>query len=684
MQPTAAARPRRLVTHGHERVDPYYWMREREDPEVIAYLEEENAYADKVLEPLKGLRETLFEEITGRLSETRETVPVIRHGSAYFSRFAKGEDYPVYSRRRAETADAPEEVLIDGPALAEGHEYFSIGGYDVPPTNDVLAYSIDAVGRRIHEIRFRNLKTGEDYGYAIPGTDGEMLWANDGRTLFYVKKDPTTLREFQVFRHVLGGDPEEDELVYEEGDEQFLVFLHRAKSGRYIFAGAYQTLTTEYRYISADAPSGPFKVFRPRRRDHLYFVDHVRGRFVIRSNDRALNFRIMTAADTPEGPGPWEEAVPAREDVLIANFEAFDDYLVIQERADALVKLRVRRWDGTADHVVEVGEEVYSARLGHGELENPDPAAHVVRFAYNAPVTPLTVYDYDMAARKLTERRRDEVRGDFDPARYTAVRLTAEAHDGVPVPVSLYWRKDKREDGPQPLLLKGYGSYGASYDPGFSVAELSLLDRGFLIAIAHVRGGQERGRQWYLDGKLLKKKNTFADFIDCGKHLIAEGYTTPEKLFARGGSAGGLLVGAVMNMAPELFHGVIAHVPFVDVVTTMLDDTIPLTTFEYDEWGNPNDKTYYDYILSYSPYDRLEAKDYPHTLVTTGLHDSQVQYWEPAKWVARLRMLKTDDHDLLLVTNMEAGHGGASGRFKQYRETALEWAFLLHHAGLAG
>lgn len=684
MPPFAAARPTRLVTHGHERVDSYYWLRDRDSPDVIAYLEAENAYAEERLAPLRELRERLYGEITGRLSETRETAPVTRHGYVYSVRYEKGENYPVYARRRADAGDASEEVLIDGPALAAGHEYFAVANYDVPPTNDVLAYSIDRVGRRLYEIRFRDLATGRDFDAVIPNTDGEMLWANDGRTLFYVHKDPETLREYRVFRHVLGTDPALDELVYEEPDERFLVFLKRAKSGRYLFIGSFQTLTTEYRYLPADRPGESFRLFWPRRHDHLYFVDHVRGKFVIRSNENALNFRIMTAGETADGPGPWQEAVPARPDVLIADFEAFDDWLVVQERADALVKLRVRRWEGGDEHVINAGEDVYTATLGGGELENPDSAVGTVRFGYSSPTTPLTVYDYDMASRRLTLRRRDEIRGGFEPGDYASARLFAQARDGVKVPISVYWHRNRRKAGPQPLLLKGYGSYGASYDAGFSIAELSLLDRGMVIGIAHIRGGQECGRHWYLDGKLLKKKNTFTDFIDCAEHLVAEGWTAPGLLFARGGSAGGLLVGAVMNMAPDLFHGIAAHVPFVDVVTTMLDERIPLTTYEYDEWGDPRDKAYYDYMLSYSPYDQVEARDYPHLLVTTGLHDSQVQYWEPAKWVARLRALKTDNNDLLLVTNMDAGHGGASGRFMQYKETALEWAFLLQHAGLAG
>ncbi|MFP3943741.1 MAG: S9 family peptidase, partial [Alphaproteobacteria bacterium] len=606
--PEAATRPKRLIAHGHERVDPYYWMRNREDPEVIAWLKGENAYAEERLAPLKEFREKLFEEITGRLSETRETVPVVRHGYAYSVRYGKGEDYPVYARKPVgAAAEAPDEVLIDGPALAKDHPFFDIGNYDVPPTNDVLAWSQDVVGRRLYEIRFRDLKTGRELGTVIPETDGEMVWANDGRTLFYAKKHPETLREYQIFRHVLGSDPKDDELVYEEADEQFLVFLYRSKSGRYIFFGSFQTLTTEYRYLPADDPAGEPKVFRPRERDHLYFVEHVKGRFVIRSNEDALNFRILAAEETAQGPGAWREVVPARPDVLIAGMEPFDDWLVIRERADALAKLRVRRWDGAEDHVIDFGEEVYTTRLGGGELENPDPASGTLRFGYTSPTTPFTVYEYDMAGHSLTRLRREEVRGGFSSDDYASARLTARARDGVEVPISLYWRRDRRKNGPQPLLLKGYGSYGSSTDPAFNIAELSLLDRGVMIAIAHIRGGQERGRQWYLDGKLLKKKNTFTDFIDCAQHLVTEGYTSPDLLFARGGSAGGLLMGAVMNMAPDLFHGVIAHVPFVDVVTTMLDDSIPLTTFEYDEWGNPNEREYYDYMLGYSPYDQVEA-----------------------------------------------------------------------------
>jgi oligopeptidase B len=543
---------------------------------------------------------------------------------------------------------------------------------------NVLAYAVDTEGRRIYTTYLKNLTTGELLPDVISEVTENLTWANDNRTLFYAKQDPITLRADRIYRHVVGTDPSRDELVFEEKDETFSTYVFKTKSKQFLMIVSSQTLSQEYRYLQADDPCGELKVFWPREHDHEYHVEHLGARFLIRTNDQAKNFRLMATPIAQTAKEHWQEIVPHRDDVLLREFEIFDEYLVLEERRRGLTHIRVVPWSGDEEHDLQFDEPAYTAELG----ANPQLDAGTLRFEYSSLTTPVSVYDYDMRTRTQTLLKREEVLGGFDRADYITERRYALAQDGSEIPLSIVYRKSMERNGQHPLLLYGYGSYGVSVDPAFSSPRLSLIDRGFIFAIAHVRGGQELGRQWYEDGKLFKKKNTFTDFIACADYLIRENFTHPEKLFAMGRSAGGLLMGAILNMRPGLFKGVVAEVPFVDVVTTMLDSSIPLTAGEYDEWGDPNQKDYYDYMLSYSPYDNVAAKDYPHLLVTAGLYDSQVQYWEPAKWVAKLRALKTDSHRLLLKTNMDAGHGGASGRFRRHRETACSYAFLLDLAGI--
>jgi oligopeptidase B len=665
-----------LEQHGVVRVDPYYWMNDRDDPDVVAYLEAENAYTEASMAHTKALQEVLFDEIKGRIQQTDMSVPYLRDGYYYYTRYEEGEAYPIYARKQG-SLEAPEQVMLDVNRLAEGHAFYHVR-WDVSPGQDLLAYAADTLGRRLYTLRFKNLATGEDLPDVIPNVTGNVAWANDNRTLFYTRQDPQTLRWHRVYRHTLGTDAATDVLVYDEADETFSTYVLKTKSKQYLMIASFQTLSSEYRYLDADAPDGAFQVFEPRARGHEYQVDHYGDTFYIRTNDQAKNFRLMEAPVAATGRAHWTEVIPHREDVLLEGFELFRDHLVLQERKSGLTQLRIRPWSGAEEHYIDFGEPAYQAYIG----TNPELDTQVLRYNYTSLTTPGSVYDYDMETREKVLLKREEVLGGFDPGDYVTERMYATAEDGAQVPISLVRRKDLPRDAAHPLLLYGYGSYGASMDASFSSPRLSLIDRGFIYAIAHVRGGEELGRAWYEDGKLLKKKNTFTDFIACAEHLVAEGYTVPDRLFAMGGSAGGLLMGAVVNLRPELFEGIVAQVPFVDVVTTMLDDSIPLTTSEYDEWGDPNDKEYFDYIRSYSPYDNVEAKAYPHLLVTTGLHDSQVQYWEPAKWVAKLRATKTDTNRLLLKTNMDAGHGGASGRYERYKEVAFEYAFLLDLAGL--
>ncbi len=675
--PKAEIKPMKLEKHRDVRVDNYYWLNERENPAVVDYLKAENEYTDAMMAHTKELQNRLFEEIKGRIKQTDMSVPYKFDDYFYYTRYEDGKEYPIHCRKR-ESLEGDEEVMLDVNEMAEGHEFYSVGRREVSYGQDLLAYSVDTVGRRKYSIHFKNLTTGETLTDVIPDVTGNMAWANDNRTLFYSKQDPNTLRPYQIYRHVVGTDLEQDELVYEEPDDTFYIYVAKSKSKKYVAIVCSHTLRTEYRYLDADTPEGSFKVFLPREGEHEYQLDHYGEYFYIRTNLDAKNFRLMRTPVDATAKENWEEVIPHRSDVLLESFEIFKDYLVLEERKDGLIQMRVRPWSGAEEHYLDFGEPAYLAYT----TDNYDFDTPVVRYSYTSMTTPRSVYDYNMETRERVLLKQQEVLGGFDSANYKTERLWATAEDGVKVPISLVYRKGMKKDGSNPLLLYGYGSYGYSMDATFGAYRVSLLDRGFVYAIAHVRGGEELGRQWYEDGKLLKKKNTFTDFIACAEHLVQEKYTSPDKLFAMGESAGGLLMGAVFNMRPDLFKGIIAGVPFVDVVTTMLDESIPLTTGEYDEWGNPNEKQYYDYMLSYSPYDNVEAKAYTNLLVNTSLHDSQVQYWEPAKWVAKLRAMKTDDNLLILDTKMEAGHGGVSGRYKRYKDAAFLYAFLLDLAGI--
>jgi oligopeptidase B len=676
--PVAAVVPTNLEAHGDVRVDNYYWLREREDPDVIAYLEAENDYTEAVMKHTEPLQDALFEEIVARIKEDDSSVPVLRDGYWYYTRYVEDGEYAISARKEG-TLEGEEQVMIDGNIEAEGHEFFSLRGLSVSPDTNILAYATDTVGRRKYTLRFRDLTTGEDLADEIPLVTGNHVWAGDSKTLFYVRQDPDTLRWNQLYKHVLGTDPADDPLVFEEMDEEFGIGVGKTKSKRFIIVGSYQTLSSESRYLDADDPDGDFTVFLPREADHEYSIDHHGDRFLIHTNWEASNFRLMETPINATSKENWRDVLPHREDIYLQSTEAFDDYLVAVERKNGLRQMRIEPWDGSGEHYLDFGEPAYVAYIDN----NPESDTKTLRYGYSSLTTPWSIYDYDMETREKTLMKQDEVVGDFDPANYTTERLWATATDGTQIPVSIVYRNDFVKDGSRPLLQYAYGSYGASMDPGFNSSRLSLLDRGFAYALAHIRGGQEMGRHWYEDGKLMKKKNTFTDFVDVSRFLIDEGYTSPEHLYAMGGSAGGLLMGAVTNLAPELYNGIISHVAFVDVITTMLDEDIPLTSGEWDEWGDPREKEAYDYMLSYSPYDQLKAMDYPNLLLTTGLHDSQVQYWEPTKYVAKLRSLKTDDNRLILKTNMGAGHGGATGRFKRHRETALDFAFMFDLEGIS-
>ncbi|MCR4440346.1 MAG: S9 family peptidase [candidate division KSB1 bacterium] len=675
--PRAEKIPTTLVHHGHERVDNYYWLNQRDNPKVIAYLEAENRYLEAALAHTEKLQNKLYKEILGRIKQTDMSVPYIDNGYYYYTRFEKGKEYPVYARKKGQLS-APEEVMLDVNAMAIGHPFYSVTGVAVSPDNRWVAFGVDTVSRRRYTIYFKDLLTGETLAEAIPNTTGQAVWANDNKTVFYVSKDTTTLRPERVFRHVLGTSPAEDVEVYHEKDSTFSVYAHKSKSRQYVFLVCASTLSSEVRFLDADNPAGSFAVVQPRERNHEYSVAHVGDKFYIVTNFQAKNFRLMETDVATPGKAHWREVVPHRDDVLLEDVEVSNDYLVVSERKNGLRQLRIISQADKSEHYLDFGEEAYYTQ----PTDNMEMDTHVLRYSYTSLTTPLTIYDYDMVARTKTLLKRQEVLGGFRQDNYQTERLYAPANDGTLIPISLVHRKGMVKDGSHPLLLYGYGSYGASMEAAFSSPVLSLLDRGFIYAIAHIRGGSEMGRQWYEDGKLLKKKNTFTDFINCAEYLVREKYTSPDRLFARGGSAGGLLMGAVVNMRPDLFKGVIANVPWVDVVTTMLDESIPLTSSEYDEWGNPHVKEYYDYMLSYSPYDNVTAQAYPALFVTTGLHDSQVQYFEPAKWVAKLRELKTDSNLQVLHTDMHSGHGGASGRFERFKRTAMEYAFLLDQVGI--
>ncbi|GAA3731407.1 oligopeptidase B [Flavobacterium ginsengisoli] len=672
--PKAKIIPKTLKKHKETRIDNYFWLNNREDSEVIDYLNKENAYYESMTSHTQNLKDSLFEEMKGRIKEDDSSVPYFYNGYFYITRFETGQDYPIFARKKG-SLSAEEEILFNCNEMAKGHAYFKLGGLSISPDNKFASFGVDIVGRRIYTIQIKNLETGEILADKIENVTGASVWANDNNTIFYVRQDEVTLRADKVFRHKLNTSSENDVLVYDETDDTFNVSISKEKSRKYIVIGSGSTLTTEYRILNSNNPDGEFAVFQPRVRGLEYSISHYEDSFYILTNkDKATNFKLMKTPEDKTGKKNWVDLIPHREDVLLEDIEIFKNYLVIEERSNGLNHIRIMPWNDEPDYYLPFGSETYNAYT----TTNVDFDTDILRYSYQSLATPSSVIDFNMKTKTKEILKEQEVLGGkFDKNNYVEERVWATARDGVKVPISMVYRKGLEKNGKNPLLLYAYGSYGITMDTYFSSTRLSLLDRGFVYAIAHIRGGEDLGRQWYEDGKLLKKKNTFTDFIDCSKFVIDQKYTSPEHLYAEGGSAGGLLMGVIVNEAPELYNGVIAQVPFVDVITTMLDDSIPLTTGEYDEWGNPNNKKYYDYMLSYSPYDNVKAQEYPNMYVSTGLHDSQVQYWEPAKWVAKLRDLKTNNKLLFLDTNMDAGHGGASGRFEALKDLAKEFSFLL-------
>ncbi len=686
--PIAEKKDSVLSIHSHTRVDPYFWMRLSDEQKnaatpdvqtqkVLDYLNAENSYTKAVLKNTEQLQEKLFNEIVGRIKKDDESVPYFSNGYWYYSRYEKGKEYPIHCRKK-ETLDATEEIFFDENERAEGQAYYALGSMSISMDNKLLAFAEDPVSRRIYTIRFKNLETGEIYSDELVNAQAGGAWANDNQTYFYTTKNEVSLLSEKIWRHQLGTSTEKDVMVYHETDPSFYIGVSKTKSDKYIVIEEDATLVSDYWVLDADNPTGEFKQFTPRGDEHQYYINHFEDKWFITTNHEATNFRLM---ETPVGAtdmSNWKEVIPHREDVLLNGIEVFKEHIVVSERKDALIHLRVINQKTQKEHYLDFGEEVYVAYIS----TNPEFDTDVLRFGYSSMTTPESTIDYNMNTKAKEVKKVQEVVGGHNPDEYVTERLWAKARDGKKVPMSVVYKKGVEKDGNAPLLLYAYGSYGSTMEPWFSSTRLSLLDRGFIYVVAHIRGSQAMGRQWYDDGKMLNKMNTFNDYIDCSKYLIDNQYTSAEHLYAMGGSAGGLLMGAVANMAPELYNGMVAAVPFVDVVSTMLDETIPLTTNEFDEWGNPKNKEYYDYMLSYSPYDNVEVKAYPNSLITTGLFDSQVQYWEPAKWLAKLRDKKTDDNILIMHTNMEAGHGGASGRFKRYRETAMEYAFMMMLEGI--
>ncbi|SHI49369.1 oligopeptidase B [Algibacter luteus] len=679
--PKAKKTPTELTVHGDTRIDNYYWLNNREAPDVIDYLNAENAYTKHMMRHTEAFQKTLFEEMKSRIKEDDTSVPYKLNGYWYLTKYKKGNDYPIYVRKK-ESLDAEEELLFDCNEMAKDHAYFNLGGISISPDNTLVAFSTDTVSRRQYTIQIKNLVTGEIYPDKILNTTGSATWANDNRTLFYAMKDPVTLRAHKIFKHKLFSDSKSDTEVYHEVEESFNTFVYKSKSKKYIIIGSSSTLSSEYRFLDANTPDNEFKVIQKRTKNLEYSIAHYQDSFYIISNiDKSTNFKVCKTSEKATEKEHWQDVIPHRNNVLIEDIEIFKDYLVVNERENGLNKLRIMSWNGEEDYYLPFNSETYTTYIGN----NPEFESNLLRYGFNSLTSPSSVIDYNFKTKESQIKKEQEVLGGtFNKDNYESKRIWATARDGVKIPISLVYKKGIKLDGKNPLLQYAYGSYGSTIDPSFSTIRLSLLDRGFIYAISHIRGGEYLGRDWYEKGKLLTKLNTFTDFIDCSKFLIQEKYTSNKHLYAYGGSAGGLLMGAIINMESDLYNGVLAAVPFVDVVTTMLDDTIPLTTGEYDEWGNPNDLDYYNYMKSYSPYDNVKTKAYPNMLVTTGLHDSQVQYWEPAKWVAKLRDLKTDSNKLLLHTDMESGHGGASGRFESLKEVALEYAFLLDLEGIHG
>lgn len=688
MPPVAEKVLHEFKESGGSRVDNYYWMKlsdeqknattkDEQTQKVLNYLNAENDYLKAKMKDSEGLQEKIYTEIIGRIKQTDESVPYQDNGYWYYTRYEEGQEYPVYCRK-AGSLQGKEEVMLNVNDMAKGHDYFQVTGLSVSEDNTILAYGVDTVSRRRYTIHFKNLKTGVETDTPIPNTEGQVTWANDNKTIFYSKKDSVTLRSNRIFKHKLGADPNRDQLIFEEMDETFYTGVYKTKSNKYIIIWSGSTLTNYYQTVEANSPDGKFKEFSPRERGLEYSIDHYGDKFYVVTNLEAKNFKLMETTVTKTFKENWKEKIAHRNDTLLQGIEIFKDYLVLSERANANSLMQIIDQKTGAKHYLDFGEPAYTVFPSI----NLDFNTELLRYGYTSLTTPSSTFDYNMKTRERKLLKQQEIVGGYNPLDFQTERAWATAKDGTRVPLSIVHKKGIKKDGSNPTLLYAYGSYGASTDPTFSITRLSLLDRGFIYAIAHIRGGQEMGRQWYEDGKLFKKKNTFTDYIDCAEFLIEDGYTKADKLFAMGGSAGGLLMGAVVNMRPELFKGVVAKVPFVDVISTMMDESIPLTTGEFDEWGNPKNPEYYMYMLDYSPYDQVKPQAYPNMLVTTGLHDSQVQYWEPAKWVAKLRELKTDDNTLLLRTNMETGHGGTTGRFKVYKETAQEYAFMLNLAGI--
>lgn len=679
-EPVAKIVPEILEKHGDVRIDNYYWLNERENKEVIDYLEQENNFYKTLTSHTEDFQKELFQEMKARIKEDDASVPYFNNGYWYLTRFETGKDYPIYTRRKG-SLDAEEEILFDCNELAEGHVYFQLGGLNISDDNKFAAFGIDTVSRREYTIQIKNLETGEILPEKIEKTTGGSTWAADNKSLFYSRKDEQTLRADRIFKHILGSDISTDEMIFNEKDETFSTYVYRSKSRKYLIIGSESTMTSEYRILEASDPEGDFRIFQKRTRGLEYSVSHYGAHFYIVTNkDKATNFKLMMTPEDKTSKENWEDLIPHREEVLLEGIDIFKDYLVVSERFNGLSHIKIQPWSRPEEaYYLPFDSETFTAYT----TTNLDFNTEVLRYSYQSLATPSSVIDFNMRTREKDVKKEQQVLGGkFDKQNYTEERVWATAADGTRVPISMVYRKELKKDGRNPLLQYAYGSYGSTMEPYFSSVRLSLLDRGFIYAIAHIRGGEDLGREWYEQGKLLEKKNTFTDFIDCSRFLIAQQYTAPEHLYAEGGSAGGLLMGVVLNEAPELYNGVIAQVPFVDVVTTMLDDSIPLTTGEYDEWGNPNEKEYYDYMKSYSPYDNVKQQAYPNLYISTGLHDSQVQYWEPAKWIAKLRAMRTNKNLLFLDTNMDAGHGGASGRFEALKEVAKEYAFLLDLEGI--
>ena len=671
--PSPKKKPKNLKKFDSIRVDNYYWLKNRNDPDVIKYLEKENDYYEKKTSHTKEFQDKIFKEIKNRIKEDDKSVPYFLNGYWYITKFKKDKDYPIYVRKK-ETLDSKEQILFDCNFLAKNYDFFNLSNIKISPDNKLAAYSIDTVSRRLYTIKIKNLETGEFLNDCIDNTSGNFAWGNDNTTLFYTNRDSETLRNDKIYKHVLGTNSKDDELVFHEKDNTFYTNVSKSKSNKFIVISSYSTLTSEFQFLNADNPHDDFKLFSKRKRGLEYSINHFENYFYIITNtDNSKNYKLMKTSVKNTDYNNWINVIDHRKDVLIEGIDVFKNYLVVSERSNGLNRINIKKWDDSEDYYLDFNCETYSAYT----TNNIDFNTNILRYGFNSLTDPPCVIDFNMESKEKTIRKQQQVLDpDFNKDNYISERIWSKSEDGTDVPISLVYKKGLQKNSKNPLLLYGYGSYGNTIDPYFSISRLSLLNRGFIFAIAHVRGSEYMGREWYENGKLLNKKNTFRDFISCTKYLISQGYTNSKQSYAYGGSAGGLLIGSVINLAPELYNGVISAVPFVDVVTTMLDESIPLTTGEYDEWGNPNEKEYYNYILSYSPYDNVSQINYPNLLVTTGLYDSQVQYWEPAKWVAKLRELKKDNNLLLLNTNMSSGHGGASGRFEALKEVAKEYAFL--------